>query len=970
MASQRAATSLRACIPAVIFTGEQVGFPQLLLQPQEIPVDPSPGLDNGMPPDSESNYIPGPGDPPPHFGPYRILQKLGRGGMGAVYLALDTRLDRRVALKVPTLTAAPLLERFKQEARAAARLHHRNLCHVYETGEIDGTPYLTLHFVEGRPLSDVVAEFSAQPRRAIALVETLARAMAVAHEAGVLHRDLKPANILLDAQGEPVIVDFGLAVRLDDDTRITNVGDVMGTPSYMAPEQHAGALEAIGPRSDVYALGVILCELLTGRRPFRGAVAELVRCKADEDYEPPCRVRPGLDPRLDAICRKALAADPARRYDGMDEFARILADLLDGASAAPVPPPRADLPPLSAAATMHPTEPRVAEEVLELLRVWGWDEALRKLDERIRLTEDERERGLLRLTAGILRGQLGRHIEAIAHYREAARLPELEAWAAVGEAFVAYRRKDIARASELLARAETGDPRDVALAATCAHLRGTIHFKGGRDAEARAHLFQAAELAGPDRYGYARILDTLGMVYATHGDFALAHAFYTRSIEAKVRHDDRPGLALTYGQLGRLFLEWGDLDNARTFFESDLGICWSISDIFGEAKMYNHLGQVELERGSPAQALAFLDESVARGAQNGWTDLEAYARKDRAQAYLALHRLDDAEADARRAEELFRQQEFAEGTFHARRVLARVQAARGRRGEAEGALRDAATFFAGQKLHAEAARSWLELAGVQRRGGATVPLVAQSLRRALEHAERSRREGLVEAVERELAAVNPAELAQRNYERARGRGIPAGVTSLTAGQQETASMLFLDLRNFTEFARQEDALIVRRTLNQVWADLEPVLERHQIVVNQYLGDGFMAFVRGDEHDRRAVAGGLDILAAVEAFNHPRRLLQRKPIEVRVGVSRGSVLFANVGTYRKIDFTAVGSATNEAARLQAVAEPGAVCVSAATWGEVRGAFAAREATGRPVPLKGFGLATVWDVIGRSADNTRK
>jgi adenylate cyclase len=247
--------------------------------------------------------------------------------------------------------------------------------------------------------------------------------------------------------------------------------------------------------------------------------------------------------------------------------------------------------------------------------------------------------------------------------------------------------------------------------------------------------------------------------------------------------------------------------------------------------------------------------------------------------------------------------------------------------------------------------------------------VGQSLRRALEHAERSRREGLVEAVERELAAVNPAELAQRNYERARGRGIPASVTSLTAGQQETASMLFLDLRNFTEFARQEDALIVRRTLNQVWADLEPVLERHRIVVNQYLGDGFMAFVRGDDHDQRAVAGGLDLLAAVEAFNRPRRLLQLKPIEVRIGVSRGSVLFANVGTYHKIDFTAVGSATNEAARVQAVAEPDAVCVSAATWAGVRGAFVAREAAGRPVPLKGFGLAVVWDVIGRSAENTR-
>jgi serine/threonine protein kinase/class 3 adenylate cyclase len=915
-------------------------------------------------------YDPAPRDLGPRFGPFIILRKLGRGGMGTVYLALNTRLDRREALKVPLLAGYPhLRERFLEEARAAARLHHRNLCHVYEVGEIDGTLYLTMLFVEGRPLGEAVTEYAAAPRRAVALVEKLARAMAVAHRAGVLHRDLKPANILLDAEGEPVIVDFGLAVRLDGNaSRLTQVGDVIGTPWYMAPEQHAGALEDIGYPTDVYALGVLLYELLTGRRPFEGTRAELIQHKADARFVPPSQAHPGLDDRLDEVCRRALAADPRQRYGSMTEFADALAALLaTAAPLEPVPPPADDAAPRTS--PLPPSDPQIAAEVLKLLRTWGWEEALDRLDERIRITEDERERALLRLAAGMLRGQLGQHQEAIIHYREAARLPELEAWAAVGEAFVAYRQNDWLRAVALLDEAKTVGERDAAVTATAVHLRGAILYRQARDAEALPYLFRAAELYGPDHYGFGRVLDTLGMVYATRGDFALAYAFFQRSLEAKLRHDDRAGLALTYGQLGRLLLEWGDLDGAHTFFESDLGVCWSINDILGEAKMHNQLGQVELARGRPGRALDHLNESVTRAEAGGWTVAEAFARKDRALALLALGRSEEAETDARHAEELFRQKDFAEGMFHARRALAQVHGARGRRDEAERLLKQAANFFVGQAEHAEAAHTWLELARLQRRTGASALLASQALRQALDQAECSRRETIITAVERELAEVDSAELARRSYERARGRDIVEDVTSLTAARQETASVLFLELHNYGEFAREQDPHLVRRTLNQIWADLEPVLERHGLVVNQYLGDGFMAFARGDGHARRAVAAGLDIQAAVEEFNRPRRLLQMRLIEVRIGVSAGSVVFANVGTYRKIDFTAVGAATNEAARLQTAAEPGAVCVSAATWKEVADTFAVKEGAGRTVLLKGFGITTVWDVIGRLSDSTR-
>jgi class 3 adenylate cyclase len=910
---------------------------------------------------SQPPYVPGPGDLASPFGPYEILRKLGRGGMATVYLVRNTRIDRREALKVPRLLDDDRIRaRFLEEAKALALVRHRNICAPYETGTVRGVPYLTMLFVEGRPLGGAVAEFTAAPRRAVALAEKLARALAAAHECGVVHRDLKPDNVLLDAAGEPVIIDFGLALRLDGHTRLTRHGDVMGTPAYMAPEQLAGFIEEVGAAADVYALGVILYELVTGRRPFPAAGAELVRLKGQALFEPPCRMRPGLDPRLDDLCRRAMAADPGDRPGGMNEFAAALAALLDPGAAGPAPPgPQAAGP----GASLHPGDPQIDEEVLRLLQTWGWEEALQRLDEQIRLTEDERRRALLRLTAGILHGQLGRHDEALGHYREAGALPELVAWAGVGEAFIAYRQADFARAAAILERAEAGNPGDRFLTAAIAHLRGTILYKQHHGTEAVPHLYRAAELYGPDHYGFGWVLDTLGMFYATRGDFALGRAFYQRALEVKQRHDDRLGLALTYGQLGRLLLDWGDLDGARACFEADLGVCWSISDLFGEAKIHNHLGQVELARGRPQRALEHLNESVTRTEAGRWAVAEAFARKDRARALLALGRADEAEADARQAEELFRQRDFAEGTFHARRVLAQVQAGRGQLDQAEKLLRQAANFFAQREMPQESARTWLELARLRRRAAAAPALVGQVLRQALDQAEQSRREQLIADVERDLADVDPAELLRRNYERARGRGIAEEVGSLTDFRQETASMLFLDLRDFTDFAREEEALLVRRRLNQIWADLEPVLQRHGLVVNQYLGDGFMALARGDGYARRAVAAGLDMLSAIDEHSRPRRLLGLREVAVRIGVSTGGVVFANVGTYRKIDFTAVGAATNEAARLQAVAEAGAVCVGAATWKEVQAVFRARHGDGRQVPLKGFGMATVWDVVGR-------
>jgi serine/threonine protein kinase len=268
---------------------------------------------------------------PEQFGPYKIVRPLGKGGMGAVYLARDTRLDRDVALKVCTLADNPLaMERFRREAKAAANLSHQNLCPVYEFDVRDGIAYLTMAFIEGPTLSAWVATRGGlSQREAARLVAKLALAMQVAHDAGVVHRDLKPSNIIINQKVEPVILDFGLARQLDDArTRLTLEGAVYGTPSYMAPEQAGGDPSAIGPPCDVYSLGVILYELLAGRVPFEGSFTAVM---GQLLTTPPKAVRShnaGVDPALEAICLKALEKKPQDRPRSMKEFARALAKLV------------------------------------------------------------------------------------------------------------------------------------------------------------------------------------------------------------------------------------------------------------------------------------------------------------------------------------------------------------------------------------------------------------------------------------------------------------------------------------------------------------------------------------------------------------------------------------------------------------------------------------------------------------------
>jgi serine/threonine-protein kinase len=275
-------------------------------------------LEEGSEPSSRLSQVLVPG--------YEIVGELGRGGMGVVYKARQVGLNRWVALKMVLAAAHATqhqLNRFLTEAKAVADLQHPNIVQIYENGTHDGLPYFSLEFVGGGSLDAKVHRKAQPPREAAHMVETLAQAMQYAHEKGVIHRDLKPANILLTVDGIPKITDFGLAKRLSEDSGQTKAGTLMGTPNYMAPEQARGEVQNVGPLADIYTLGAILFELLTGRPPFQGStVLDTVKQVTNDEPLPPSRLQPQVPRDLETICLKCLQKDMNKRYGS----ARLLAD--------------------------------------------------------------------------------------------------------------------------------------------------------------------------------------------------------------------------------------------------------------------------------------------------------------------------------------------------------------------------------------------------------------------------------------------------------------------------------------------------------------------------------------------------------------------------------------------------------------------------------------------------------------------
>ena len=274
----------------------------------------------------------------PRIDGHEVLRELGRGAMGAVYLARDLTLRREVAVKVllgAELANAEALARFRHESEAVARLRHPAIVQVFSSGQTDGVPWFSMEYVEGAPLSTALRTGSDRIRPAAALVETVARALHHAHQQGIVHRDVKPANILVDAAGRPFITDFGIAkwYRPQDggaSKRMTSKGTLLGTAGYMSPEQARGDVEAVGPATDVWALGVVLYELLAGTSPFRGetVMTTLGNIVSDDPIPPAAAHRTDVPAALEAIVARCLERNRDARYPSAAALADDLAAFL------------------------------------------------------------------------------------------------------------------------------------------------------------------------------------------------------------------------------------------------------------------------------------------------------------------------------------------------------------------------------------------------------------------------------------------------------------------------------------------------------------------------------------------------------------------------------------------------------------------------------------------------------------------
>ena len=292
------------------------------------------------------------------FGDYELLEEIGRGGQGVVYRARQKSLNRTVALKVIGLghwATDTHLKRFRREAESAARLDHSGIVPIYEVGERDGSCYFSMKFVEGGQLDEVSKREPMPIRQAVELIAKVARTVHYAHEHGILHRDIKPGNILLDTKGEPHLTDFGLARLVETESTVTRTMEVLGTPSYMAPEQAVGNNDAVCSATDVYGLGAVLYQLLTGHPPFAGGTTyETVKLLLDTEPRQPRALNAKVDRDLSTICLKCLEKDPKRRYSSALALATDLERWLKGL-------------------------PTVARPVSAPARIWRWSRRNPKL---------------------------------------------------------------------------------------------------------------------------------------------------------------------------------------------------------------------------------------------------------------------------------------------------------------------------------------------------------------------------------------------------------------------------------------------------------------------------------------------------------------------------------------------------------------------------------------------------------------
>jgi tetratricopeptide (TPR) repeat protein/predicted Ser/Thr protein kinase len=532
---------------------------------------------------------PGPGPPAfPRIPRYDVQQLLGEGATSVVYRAWDRELGLPVALKVLKEAAGwseVVRQRFRREAQAAAGLNHPHLVRVFDVGESPPSLYLVMELVEGRSFQDVLRVARPDEKEVVRLVIKVARGVAAAHAKGIVHRDLKPANILIGADGEPKVADFGLAHLAESETALTRSGAVLGTPQYMAPEQVLGQVREITPRTDVYALGVILYEALTGGPPHSGeTVAELYAKIVHEETQAPRRRQAGVTRDLETICMKALAREPDRRYATASEFADDLGRYLGGE---PIQARRAGV--------LYRARKRLARHravlaVSALLLAAGaslflwWQARTRRYETGYRRGLESWQRRLPE--------------RALQEFREAAEADPArpEPWVMIGRAEMLLGREE--RASEAWAQALRRDPE-------CRDAR----FERGKEALCR-HVTRRIPPSPDEATGWIPIRIARGEGLDEDLRKAQAELEAGGGANPESRKFVEGARALVedrYGEAAPLLQAYADLNGSDAAGLALLGIAWHY-------------------RGDPGQAERWLSEALALRPEKPWRKLRGDAR--------------------------------------------------------------------------------------------------------------------------------------------------------------------------------------------------------------------------------------------------------------------------------------------------------------------------------------------------------